>query len=68
MILERDSYSWHPVIGIFATDAPEDADLADDPDDRTSTSACVIFLDANLVSWRSTKQRTVARSLTEAEY
>ncbi|XP_019241927.1 PREDICTED: uncharacterized protein LOC109221962 [Nicotiana attenuata] len=40
-----------------------DADWAGDQDDRTSTSAYVIYL-----GWSSKKHRTVARSSTEAEY
>ena len=44
------------------------ADWASNPDDRTSTSAFLIFLGANPIFWSSTKQCTVAQSSTEAEY
>ena len=45
-----------------------DVDCAGNPDDRTSKGAFLIFLGTNPVSWSSTKQRTVARSSTEAKY
>ncbi|XP_019161133.1 PREDICTED: uncharacterized protein LOC109157749 [Ipomoea nil] len=41
---------------------------AGDPNDRKSTSCFAVFLGSNLISWVCRKQRTMARSSTEAEY
>ena len=44
------------------------ANWASNPNDCTSTKAFLIFLYANPISGSYTKQRTAARSSTEAEY
>ena len=45
-----------------------DADWAGCPDDRRSTSGCLVYLGNSLVSWSSKKQPTMERSSSEAEY
>lgn len=58
-IVKSDSTTLH---------AFSDSDWAGCPIDQKSTSGFAVFLGANLVSWACRKQRTVARSSTEAEY
>ena len=67
LLLHRDSpYNLHA----FADQlhAFSDADWAGNKDDYSSTSAYLVYLWSNLISWSSNKQKTIARSSTEAEY
>ncbi|CAL1400080.1 unnamed protein product [Linum trigynum] len=54
--------------GGLSLSAFADSDWAGNLDDRSSTSDYLVYLGSFLVSWRSQKQRTVARSNIEAEY
>ena len=45
-----------------------DADWAGNITDRRSTSGYFTFVGGNLVTWKSKKQKVVARSSAEAEY
>ncbi|KAL0420890.1 UNVERIFIED_CONTAM: Retrovirus-related Pol polyprotein from transposon RE2 [Sesamum latifolium] len=54
--------------GHVKIEAYSDADYAGSKDDRKSTSGYCTYVGGNLVTWRSKKQTTVARSSVEAEY
>ena len=63
------SYGFHITRGSsFALHGFTDADWAGSIDDRKSTSGYLVFFGQTSISWKSSKQRTVARSSTEAEY
>ena len=45
-----------------------DSDMADDVDDRKSTSGIIYFLSGGAICWQSTKQKVVSLSSCEAEF
>lgn len=45
-----------------------DSSLADDVDNRRSTSGMVFYVNSNVISWASQKQKSVALSSCEAEF
>lgn len=45
-----------------------DSDWAENHDDRTSTLAYIIYFGDTPIAWSFRKQKTIARSLIEAEY
>ncbi|RDX97511.1 putative mitochondrial protein, partial [Mucuna pruriens] len=54
--------------GTLSMEIYTDADYAGSVMDRRSTSGYCMFLEGNLVTWRSKKQNVVARSSVEAEF
>jgi hypothetical protein len=63
------SYDFHITRGFsFALHGFTDVDWAGSIDDRKSTGGYLVFFGQTPISWKSSKQRTVARSSTEAEY
>ena len=48
--------------------AYSDADWAGDSDDYVSTNGHIVYLGKHPISWSSKKQKSIARSSTEAEY
>jgi len=59
-----------PSLHVFsdALHAYSDADWAGDPDHFSSTSAYIVYLGCDLISWSFKKQKIIARSSTEAGY
>ncbi|KAL2225951.1 uncharacterized protein LOC110011864 [Sesamum indicum] len=68
--LERcpDLGLFFPSSSSFTITAYRDADWAGCVDSRHSLTGYCIFLDEALISWKTKKQTTVARSTVEAEY
>ena len=54
--------------GISNIEGYTDSDWADDQTTRRSTSGYFTFVEGNIVTWKSKKQKVVARSSAEAEF
>ena len=54
--------------GISNIEGYIDSDWADDQTTRRSTSGYFTFVEGNLITWKSKKQKVVARSSAEAEF
>ena len=54
--------------GVSNIEGYTDSDCAGDQITRRSTSGYFIFVEGNLVTWKSKKQKVVARSSAEAEF
>jgi hypothetical protein len=67
LLLHRDlSYNLHAFVDQLH--AFSNSDWVGNKYDYSSTSAYLVYLGSNLISWSSKKQKTIARSSTEAEY
>ncbi|XP_019248666.1 PREDICTED: uncharacterized protein LOC109227931 [Nicotiana attenuata] len=59
---------WYPRSNTSNLEGFSNVDLAGDKEDKKSTSGTCQLLGKGLISWNSKKQRSVALSMTEAEY
>lgn len=55
-------------VGNYILSSYSDSNMAGDTDDRKSTGGVVFYLNENLITWVSQKQRCVALSSREAEF
>ncbi len=58
----------YPKLGKYTITAVSDSDHAADVNDRISQTGYAIYINNNLVTWCSRKQKSVSISSTEAEY
>lgn len=56
------------VVGELKLEGYTDSSFQSDVDDSKSTSGYIFTLNGGVVSWKSSKQDTIADSTTEAEY
>nr|GEY59206.1 putative LRR receptor kinase [Tanacetum cinerariifolium] len=67
-ISNKDLGILYHFLGVEVIPTPTDSDWGGVNNSGRSTTAYILYLGTNIISWKSTRQKSVSRSFTEAEY